>query len=170
MTFAWTRIRANPGTRNKSADHNAASTRALCVWYQYVAIGNRIDRTRRSAIVADALTRHVAHMLALTAEVKKLIIDFRALPAPAVPTVEETEIRHRLERALCRVHIGLITAPTVTASMLCPTVHWQFTYKRPPVWGPSCRGSNRIRRGRIAYLLPYPTRPKRPNQPYADRC
>jgi hypothetical protein len=73
--------------------------------------------------VADPLTRHVAHMLAVTAELRKVIIAFRALPAPAVPSVEETEIRHQLEMGLCRVHMGLITAPTVTATMLRPTVH-----------------------------------------------
>jgi hypothetical protein len=73
--------------------------------------------------VADALTRHVAHMLAVTAELKKVIIAFRALPIPAALSIEEAEIRHQLEMGLCRVHMGLITAPTVTATMLRPTVH-----------------------------------------------
>ncbi len=65
----------------------------------------------------------MAHMLAVTAELKKVMIAFRALPAPAAPSIEEARIRHQVEVGLCRVHIGLITAPTVTASMLNPTVH-----------------------------------------------
>lgn len=73
--------------------------------------------------MADELTRHVEHMLAVAAELKKVIIAFLQLPVPAVLSSEEAEIRNRLEVGLCRVNGGLITAPTFTANLLSPTVH-----------------------------------------------
>ncbi len=73
--------------------------------------------------MADELTRHVEHMIAVTEELKKVIIAFRSLPVPAVTSPEEAAIRHQLELALFRVHVGLITAPTVTAAMLRPMIH-----------------------------------------------
>jgi hypothetical protein len=73
--------------------------------------------------VADELTRQVEHMLAVAAELKKVIIAFRQLPMPTDLSIEEAEIRNRLEVGLCRVNTGLITAPTLTENVLRPTVH-----------------------------------------------
>jgi hypothetical protein len=71
----------------------------------------------------DDLTRHVRHMLAVTEELKKAIAAFRELPVPASCTPEDADVRNRLELSLFRVHIGLITAPAVTAILLRPAVH-----------------------------------------------
>ena len=73
--------------------------------------------------MADELTRHVKHLLALVAELEKVILAFRQLPVPADLSIEEAEIRNRLELGLCRVNAGLIAAPILTEDMLSPTVH-----------------------------------------------
>jgi hypothetical protein len=91
--------------------------------YQYAPVGDRTDRTGRGAIVADELTRHVKHMLAVVAELKKVILAFRQLPVPADLSIEEAEIRNRVELGLCRVNAGLIAAPALTEEALSPTVH-----------------------------------------------
>jgi hypothetical protein len=91
--------------------------------YQYASVGDRTDRTGRGAIVADELTRHVKHMLAVVAELKKAILAFHQLPVPADLSIEEAEIRNRLELGLCRVNAGLIAAPILTEDTLSPTVH-----------------------------------------------
>ena len=72
--------------------------------------------------MADSMTKHMEHVFEFTEELKKAIVAYRAVPVPAIFSSEEAAARRRLDTALCRVHIALITAPASTA-VISPTFH-----------------------------------------------
>jgi hypothetical protein len=62
--------------------------------------------------MADSMTQQMMeHMLQFREELEKAIEAFRAVPAPAILSSEEGAARCRLEKALCRLHVVLVTAP-----------------------------------------------------------
>jgi len=62
------------------------------------------------------------HMVQFRKELERAIEAFRAVPAPEILSSEEGSARTRLEKALCRLHLVLVTAPA-SAAVNPPVLH-----------------------------------------------
>jgi hypothetical protein len=72
--------------------------------------------------MANSIAKDTGQLIEFIAELKQAIVAYRAVPEPPISSDEETEARRRLNTALCRIQIVLISAPT-SISTSSPTLH-----------------------------------------------